>query len=298
MKLGISVANFSWPTPVEQIGPTVARLARTADAGGMDSFWTMDHFFQIEATGEPPEAPLPEGYSTLTFIAGQTHHIRLGTLVTCPVYREPGVLVKIVTSLDVLSGGRAIFGVGAGWYEAEARGLGIPFPSLSERFERLEEVLQISRRMWDGDESPFEGAHYKMERPINSPNSLQRPHPPILIGGGGERKTLRLVARYGDMCNLVDIPGVVPIEALVHKLDVLRSHCGEVGRDYDEIEKTTMTFLELSDDRSNDRSRFLSHLEELARFGIANVILVRSGLWDDESVEFAASLVPDATAID
>ncbi len=138
-------------------------------------------------------------------------------------------------------------------------------------FERLEEVLQISLHMWDGDESPFNGTHYRMERPLNSPNSLQRPHPPILIGGGGEKKTLRLVARYGDMCNLVDVPGVVPLEALAHKLDVLRSHCEDAGRDYGEVEKTAMSFLELSGDQSSDRSRLLAHLEELAGLGFSNV---------------------------
>lgn len=297
MKLGFSIGNFSWSSPTDQIGPTVARLVRIADEGGIDSFWTMDHFFQIEATGEPPEAPLPEGYTTLAFVAGQTQHIKLGTLVTCAVYREPGVLVKIVTSLDVLSGGRALFGVGAGWYDAEARGLGIPFPPLSERFERLEEVLQIARQMWSGDEASYAGRHYQMGRLLNSPNSLQRPHPPILIGGGGEKKTLRLVAKYGDMCNLADIPGVVPLEALAHKLQVLRGHCEDVGRDYDEIEKTVMSFLQAGDDLSADRDHMLRHFEALAELGFSNVILVRRGLWDEPSVEFATSFVPDVTAI-
>ena len=181
----------------------------------MDSLWVMDHFFQIRLSGLPPESPMPEAYATLAFLGGLTQRIRLGTLVTSVAYRHPGVLVKTVTSLDVLTGGRVIFGVGAGapWNIApagpgtafEAEGLGIPFPSLAERFERLEEVLQIAHQMWRGDESPYQGRHYQLVRPLNSPNSLQRPHPPILIGGSGERKTLRLVAQYADACNLFDV---------------------------------------------------------------------------------------------
>lgn len=175
-----------------------------------------------------------EGYSALAFAAALTERISLGTMVTGVAYRHPGVLVKTVTTLDVLSGGRAWFGVGAAWFEEEARGLGVPFPPVAERFERLEETLRIARRMWDGDESAFRGRHYSLERPLNSPPALSRPHPPILVGGGGERKTLRLVAKYADACNLFDGP------ELPRKLEVLREHCEREGRDYAEIEKTSL----------------------------------------------------------
>jgi len=215
MKLGISISTFPWPA--EEIGPEVSRIATAADEAGVDSLWVMDHFFQIRLTGLPPESPMPEAYATLAFLGGLTRRIKLGTLVTSVAYRHPGVLVKAVTTLDVMTGGRAIFGVGAGapWNIApagpgtafEAEGLGIPFPSLAERFERLEELLQIAHQMWRGDESPYQGRHYQLVRPLNSPNSVQRPHPPILIGGSGERKTLRMVAQYADACNLFDIQG-------------------------------------------------------------------------------------------
>jgi F420-dependent oxidoreductase-like protein len=292
MRLGISAGNFSWPIPTDEIGPKVAAIARAADEAGFDGFWAMDHFFQIAATGEPPESPLPEAYSVLNFIAGQTTRIRLGTLVTCAIYRQPGVLLKMVTSLDVLSGGRAIFGIGAGWNDEEARGLGLFFPSTAERFEHLEETLQIAELMWADDDRPFEGKHYQLARTLNSPNSLQRPRPPIMIGGGGEKKTLRLVAQYGDMCNLVAAPGPEGLDALRHKLDVLRAHCQDVGRDYDTIQKSVMVFVELGDDVDAGKGRLLERLGELAGIGISDVIFVRAGAFDVDSVEVLSSLVP------
>ncbi len=247
MKLGIGIGNFSWPVTTGELGSVISRIAVTADEAGFDSLWVMDHFFQIRLTGLPPESPMFEAYATLGFLAGQTRRIRLGTIVTSVAYRHPGVLVKSVTSLDVLSGGRVFFGVGAGapWNVPqagpgtafEAEGLGIPFPSLAERFERLEELLQIAHQMWRGDERPYEGQHYQLVRPLNSPNSVQRPHPPILIGGSGERKTLRLVARYADACNLFDLPGTEFADNITGKLRVLREHCAAAGRDYTEIEK-------------------------------------------------------------
>jgi alkanesulfonate monooxygenase SsuD/methylene tetrahydromethanopterin reductase-like flavin-dependent oxidoreductase (luciferase family) len=199
MKLGISVTDFSWPVRAEQIGPIVSGIARRADQAGFDSLWTMDHFFQIRISGLPPESPMLEAYATLAYMAAQTSSIRLGTTVTSVAYRHPAVLLKAVTSLDVLTGGRMILGVGAGvpWNtlppgvsprDVETSGLGIPFPSLAERFERLEELLQIAHQMWRGDQQPYNGKHYQLLRPLNSPNSLQRPHPPILVGGSGEKR--------------------------------------------------------------------------------------------------------------
>ena len=242
------MSGFPVATEAVQIGPLLSRSARRADEAGFDSLWTMDHFFQIPITGQPPEAPLLEAYAVLAFLAAKTQRIRLGTMVTCVAYRHPGVLIKAVTSIDVLSGGRVIFGVGAGApfnelppgrspRDFEAYGLGIPFPPLAERFERLEEVVQIALQMWRGDQAPWQGTHYQLLRPLNSPNTLQHPHPPILIAGSGERKTLRLVARYGDMCNLFDLPGTGFADDLKRKLDALRSHCQDAGRDYDAIEK-------------------------------------------------------------
>lgn len=237
MRIGLQAPSFSFPGGPEQIGPTYGRIARDADQAGLHSFWVMDHFFQIPVVG-PAEEPMLEGYAALAYAAALTERITLGTMVTGVIYREPAVLVKTVTTLDVLSGGRAWFGVGAAWNEQESRGLGVPFPPLGERFERLEETLRIAHQMWAGDESPFEGEHYKLERPLNSPQSLQRPHPPILIGGAGEKKTLRFVAKYGDACNLFHSP------ELPHKLQVLKEHCEREGRPYEDIEKTTLTFVD------------------------------------------------------
>ncbi len=304
MKLGITVTNFSWPGPASEIGPTVARIARTADEAGMDSVWTMDHFFQIRLSGLPAEAPMLEAYATLAFIAGHTRRIQLGTLVTSVAHRHPGVLIKIVTSLDVLSGGRMVLGVGAGAPfnvpagEGEAGGLGIPYPSLAERFERLEELLQIAHQMWRGDEAPFEGAHYRLARPLNSPNSLQRPHPPILVAGSGERRTLRLVARYADACNLFDIPGTSFQDDLAHKLDVLGNHCREVGRDPGDIEKTVASVFDLGEDRREGLERLLEHLRELAGVGIDHVILGPRQPWDAETLDAVGSIVDEVHGIE
>jgi F420-dependent oxidoreductase-like protein len=308
MKLGISVTNFSWPAPASEIGARVARIARTADQAGVDSLWTMDHFFQIRLSGQPPEAPMLEAYATLSFMAGLTEHARLGVSVTSVAYRHPGVLVKAVTTLDVLTGGRVTLGVGAGapWdspppgmsaRDFEADGLGIPFPSLAERFERLEELLQIAHQMWQGDEAPFVGRHYQLRRPLNSPNALQSPHPPILIGGSGERKTLRLVAQYGDACNLFDLPGSRFRDDLAHKLSVLRRHCDERGRDYAGIEKTVASFLDLGDDPDTGVKAWLEHVAELGRTGIEHVIVAPREPWDDATLDAVCSALPEVHAI-
>jgi F420-dependent oxidoreductase-like protein len=304
MKLGVSMSGFPMGTEAGRMGPLLSRLACGADEAGFDSLWTMDHFFQIPITGQPPEAPLLEAYAVLAFLAAQTTRIRLGTLVTSVAYRHPGALIKAVTSIDVLSGGRVIFGVGAGGpfnelppgrspRDFEAYGLGIPFPPLAERFERLEEVVQIALQMWRGDETPYQGTHYQLLRPLNSPNTLQRPHPPILIAGSGERKTLRLVARHGDMCNLFDLPGTGFADNLKRKLEVLRSHCHDAGRDYHTIEKTVSTFI----DPDEDRARVLNHLTELADLGIEHAIVSARQPWDQATLDRVAAIVPDVHAI-
>src|SRR5947209_13289600 len=197
MRLGLQVPNFTWPNGQSHLGADFAQGIDRADKAGLDSMWVMDHFFQIRVVG-PATNEMLEGWSALSFAAGRTNRIRLGTMVTGVTYRYPGILVKTATTLDVLSEGRAYLGIGAAWNEEEHRGLGVPFPPLAERFERLEETLQIALQMWSGDENSYGGKHYQLERPLNLPQPVQRPHPPILIGGTGERKTLRMVAQYGD----------------------------------------------------------------------------------------------------
>ncbi len=236
MRIGIQIPSFTYPGGQEQIAPTFARIVRDADQAGLASLWVMDHFFQIRSVGAAEE-PMLEGYSALSYAAAITERITLGTMVTGVVYRYPGILIKTVTTLDVLSGGRAWFGVGAAWNAEESAGLGVPFPPVSERFEQLEETLRIAKRMWAGDESAFEGKHYRLERPLSSPPPVSRPHPRVLVGGGGEKKTLRLVAKYADATNLFDTP------ELPHKLDVLREHCAREGRPYGDIEKTSLSVL-------------------------------------------------------
>lgn len=233
MKLGLHIPNFTWPGGPATLGSDLERIARMADDVGFERMSVMDHVFQMVRLGGPAMEML-ESTTTLGFLAGKTSKIRLLALVNGVVYREPGLLAKSLTTLDVLSGGRAILGIGAAWYEEEAAGLGLDFPPLKQRFERLEEALQICLQMWSESDEPFTGKHYQLARTLNVPMALSAPHPPILIGGSGEKKTLRLVARYAQACNL--FPG----DELRHKLDVLREHCEHEGRDYDDIEKTVL----------------------------------------------------------
>jgi F420-dependent oxidoreductase-like protein len=283
MRCGIQVSDFTWPDAPQSIGPTFARIARDADQAGMASLWVMDHFFQIRSIG-PSEREMLEGYSALAYAAGVTDRITLGTMVTGVTYRHPGLLVKTVTTLDVLSGGRAWLGIGAAWNEEEHRGLGVPFPSTRERFERLEETLQLAHQMWTGDESPFEGQHHQLERPLNSPPALSSPHPRILVGGGGERKTLRLVAQYADACNIFDMGP----DAVRAKYDVIRRHCEDVGRDYGDIEKTVLTrvdFAKESDDSIVDR------VGRLGEIGTQHVIFGVARVWEPGSLDRVPGLV-------
>ena len=236
MRIGLQVPSYSWPEGTVGIGPKLAEIGRTADEAGFASLWVMDHFFQIGSVGDVDE-PMLEGYSALSYLAGVTERVKLGTLVTGVIYRYPGLLVKTATTLDVLSGGRSYLGIGAGWNERESRGLGVPFPSTRERFERLEEALQIAHQMWSGEVRPYEGEHYRLAEALNSPQALSDPHPPVMIGGMGEKRTLRLVAQYADACNLFTYGGS---DVIRHKLEVLRGHCEDVGRDYEEIERTAL----------------------------------------------------------
>ena len=268
MKIGLQIPWFGWDGGPGRTGENLHRIAEAADAAGFASIWVMDHLFQIRGVGKVDD-PMFEGYTTLGFLAACTRRARLGTMVTAATYRHPGLLVKEVTTLDVLSGGRAWLGIGAGWFEREALGLGLPFPSLKERYERLDETLQIARRMWTGDASPFQGKHFDLREPLNQPPPLSRPRPPILIGGGGERKTLRLVARYADACNLFTGAGN---QVLAHKLDVLQRHCEGLARDYAEIEKTVLVPAGGADGRL-DVGRLVADCRVWSRMGIQHAIL-------------------------
>jgi F420-dependent oxidoreductase-like protein len=268
MQLGIHFVNFTFPGGPERIGPILSDTAVAADEAGCATFSLMDHWFQMEWRASATD-PMLEGYTGLAFLAGRTRQIQLGTLVTGVTYRHPGLLAKIVTTLDVVSEGRAQLGIGAAWYEREHRGLGVPFAPVAERFERLEEALQICLQMWSDDDGPYEGKHYQLAETICRPAPVQRPRPPILIGGSGERKTLRLVARYADACNLF-----APEPAVVaHKLDVLRRHCESEGRDPATIKKTILGFT----DPLDDADAFLASMDEYASLGVELVELIPPG---------------------
>jgi F420-dependent oxidoreductase-like protein len=288
VRIGLQIPDFSGAGSAQQLGRQLAAVARTADDAGFDSIAVMDHFFQISMIG-PPEQDMLEAYTTLGYLAGCTSRARLLTLVTGAVYRYPGVLAKIVTTLDVLSGGRAWLGIGAAWNEEEARGLGIPFPHVAERFARLEETLRICLQMWQGDETPFHGEYYQLERPLNYPRALSAPHPPIMIGGSGERKTLRLVARYAQACNLFTGPD------LGRKLDVLRAHCEAEGRSFDEIEKTCYFTFDVGE-RGERAAEIVDQLGSLAEMGFDMAIGAVPGVWNLRPLEIIGSQVIPAVA--
>ncbi len=261
MRLGLHLPNFTFPDGPAYLARDLAVIARTAEEVGFDRVSVMDHLWQIHMVG-PRENEMLEAYTTLGYLAARTERVRLLTLVTGAVYRAPGLLAKAVTTLDILSGGRAMLGIGAAWNQEEATGLGLDFPPTAERFERLEETLQICRRMFDGEDGPYEGTHYRLGRTLNSPRPLNGRRLPILIGGSGERKTLRLVAKYADACNIFNSPDVA------HKLEVLRKHCDEVGRDYDEIEKTVLFNFDVGPNGEN-AAQIAGRLGELAALGFS-----------------------------
>lgn len=297
MRVGVQIPSFTWPKDQTTLGDRFGLIAERAEWAGLYSLWVMDHFFQISNIG-PPENEMLEGWSALAFAAGRTNRIRLGTMVTGVTYRHPGILVKTATTLDVLSNGRAYLGLGAAWNEQEHVGLEVPFPSVPERLQRLEETLRIARQMWSGDENPFDGVHYQLARPLTSPQPVQKPRPPILIGGSGERKTLRLVAQYDDACNLF---GRMGIDTLKHKLAVLREHCQAVGRDYDEIEKTSLDTVQLSrsgTDGSVTGPQFVEQLRELAAVGIEHAIFNMPNVYETEPFEILRDeIIPAALDI-
>lgn len=283
MRIGLQIPDFTWPGGPEALASTLRAIATTADEGGFASLWVMDHLFQIPLVG-PPEHDMLEGYGTLHWLAAQTRRVKLGTMVTGVTYRHPGVLVKTLTTLDVLSEGRAMLGIGAAWFDREHYGLGVPFPPLAERFERLEETLQIAKQMWSEDDGAYEGHHYHLQETLCVPQPLQHPHPPILIGGMGERKTLRLVAEYADACNLFTYEGV---DVVRHKLAVLRDHCDSLERDYDTIEKTCLTSIALGPERQS-AADVIAACRELAELGIQQLIVNLPDIHEVRPVEILA----------
>jgi F420-dependent oxidoreductase-like protein len=283
MELGLNIANFTWTGGPAQLGASLTRLAKTTEDAGFAAITVMDHLWQIGVIG-PPENEMLEAYTTLGFVAAHTERVLLHTLVTGVTYRSPGLLAKIVTTLDVLSGGRGVLGIGAAWNEEESNGLGLHFPPTAERFERLEETLQICRQMWSGSDARYEGTHYQLGRTLNSPASLSTPRPRIMIGGTGERKTLRLVAKYADACNIFPGPDVA------HKLDVLRDHCEAEERDYDSIEKTTT----MPGDLANGPDAFIEQLRPLHELGFSAAHLYVPGPEPLETVELlGAKVIPE-----
>ena len=262
MQIGVHFMNFTMPGGPAGLRAAVGGTAVAAEEAGVDWFTAMDHWFQMEHFATAHD-PMLDGYSVLSFVAAKTERLRLGLLVTGVTYRHPGLLAKTVTTLDVLSGGRAMLGIGAAWYEREHLALGVPYPPVAERFERLEEALQICGQMWSDNEGPYAGKHYQLAETICVPAPLQVPRPPILIGGAGEKKTLRLVAQYADACNIFATdPGEVK-----RKFDILRGHCDTVGRDYDTIQKTILSRV----DPHEGVSEFLSAMEHYAALGVTLV---------------------------
>ena len=266
MKLGLHMPTMDWGGGPPELGHTLGRVVEAAEEAGFDTITVADHVWQHPIMGGPIKNQV-EAYTTLGFIAAHTSRVRLLALATAAPYRPAGLLAKMVTTLDVLSGGRMILGIGAGDYPEEAEGLGLSYPPLGERFDIVEETVQACLRMWDGehgDERPLEGRHVRLGRALNVPQALQRPHPPILIAGSGEKRTLPLVARYADACNLRPSPEIP------RQLELLRGLCDEAGRDYDAIEKTAPFGFDVGEDGSK-ASEVVDRLRWLAGMGIQSV---------------------------
>ena len=296
MRVGVHIVNFSLPGGPAAIGPELTEIGRAVEEAGVTNLSVMDHYLQLGGRVGAPDEPMLEGYTTLGYLAAATSTVELQLLVTGVTYRHPGLLAKIVSTLDVLSGGRAVLGIGAAWYEREHDALGVPFPSLAERFERLEETLQIVHQMWSDDIGPYEGKHYRLAATLNSPQPLSRPHPPIMIGGAGERKTLRLVAKYADATNLFAGPNAGP-DVVKAKFDVLRGHCAREDTDYDRIRKTILYVGPLEPDAGGGKV-FAGQMARLADVGVQEVHLMPFG---PDPVGFVrrlgAHIIPTVTSL-
>jgi F420-dependent oxidoreductase-like protein len=286
VKFGLQISSFTWPGGNSELAPTLARVARTADEVGFDSIWVMDHLFQIRSVGRPEE-PMLEGWTALGYIAAHTRRARIGLMVGGIHYRDPGIWVKAATTLDVLSGGRAWLGLGAGWNAEESHGLGFEFPSLGVRFEQLEETLQIAHQMFEGElgtRGRHDGKQFRASHLLNSPQSISRPRVPIMIGGGGERKTLRLVAQYADASNVFGGP-----EGIFRKWQILREHCEAVGRPFEEIERTTLqSNIRLAGNGASGgvtTSRLVDHFGELGDVGAQHILFSVADVWQTDQLE-------------
>jgi len=298
LKFGLQINSFTWPGGDAAIGPTLARIVRTADEVGFDSIWVMDHFFQIRGVG-PAEDPMLEGWTTLGFMAAQSSRARLGLMVGGVHYRQPGLWLKAATTLDVLSGGRAWLGIGAAWNQEESAALGFPFPPLADRFQQLEDTLRYAREMWTGphgSQAAFEGHHTNASRLLNSPQALTRPHPPIMVGGGGEQKTLRLVAQYADATNVFGGP-----VQIAHKYDVLRQHCDAIGRPFDEIERSTLQTVRLpgtAPEHTSTPAQVVDRFGELSDAGAQHVIFSVRGVAEPGRLELIGNeILPQLRAL-
>jgi|SRR5579872_5464272 len=291
MRLGLQLPNFTWAGGAAAIAGKLAEIARAAEDAGFYSLWVMDHFFQISIVG-PPENDMLEAYTTLGYLAGLTRKVKLGTMATGVIYRYPGILVKTATTLDVLSGGRSYFAIGAAWNEQESKGLGVPFPPLAVRFELLEEALQIAQQMWSANDGAYRGKHNHLEKTLCVPQPLSRPHPPILVAGGGEKKTLRLVAQYADACNLYGTPAVIGT-----KLAVLKEHCAALGRDYRQIEKTALGTVELAPGKMSSAD-VIAQCRSLASVGIEHAIFNLPNVDQIRPLEtFAREIIPAVASL-
>jgi len=286
MRIGLQIPHFRPSTPQTRRS-WLKDTVQTIEAGGFYSVWVMDHFFQLGGALGDPETEMMEGYTTLGYLAGVTEKIHLGLMVGGVIYRYPAIVVKMISTLDVLSGGRMYFGIGAAWYEYESKSLGLPFPEKKVRFELLEEQLQIAHRMFSGDSTPYNGKHTQMEKPFNNPQPLQRPHPPILIGGMGPKKTLRYIAKYGDACNFFGRTGEAQLK---QSLEILRGHCEDVGRPYEEIEKTVLETA----DFSKGKPDVVARAAELKSWGFEHVIFNVGGDYSPENIRYLAEEIAPA----
>jgi F420-dependent oxidoreductase-like protein len=294
MRIGLQIPSFKYPGGTAIIRPKLKEIVTTAEESGFYSLWVMDHYYQIKGLfGEAYTDPMMESYTTLGYFAGLTEKTYLGVLVTGVIYRSPSVLLKMVNTLDILSGGRSYFGIGAAWYEEEAIGFGIPYPSTSERFEQLEDNLQLAKALWKSDETSFEGKQFSAPAITNNPRPLSKPHPRIMIGGTGPKKTLRMVAQYADACNIGEWVG---IENMQKALDTLKEHCESLGRDYDTIEKTSLGTVHLSGDDTVDG--FMSHIKELSEMGFTHAIFNMPDVYTITPLEtFAKEIIPAASEL-
>lgn len=292
MRIGLQIPSFKYPGGTAAIRPTLKTIVSTAEDAGFSSFWVMDHFYQIKGLfGEAYTDPMLEAYTTLGYLAGLTNKATLGTMVTGVIYRHPAVLLKMVNTLDIVSGGRAYLGIGAAWYEEEAHGFGVPYPDTGERFEWLEDTLQMAHQLWEGDETRFEGRHFAALQLTNNPRPLSQPHPRILVGGMGPTKTMRLVAQYADACNLFEQAGA---DRLQTTLDALRDHCERLGREYDAIEKTSLGTVTLADGQDTVES-VLARLQVLAGLGVTHAIFNMPNVYEIAPLEtFGTTIIPAA----